>query len=117
MEDLLQELGLGPGFILTQLSKKFMEQIQKGNVDIAIKLMTNNMQNGMLTLTDTTLNLLKQKPPRSPTTEEVFLPDQPESIHRIKYEDINADAVGKAALKTKAVLDLQGWRKMVGKEF
>ena len=73
MEDLLQELGLGPGFILTQLLKKFMEQMQKGNVDIAIKLITNNMQNGMLTLTDTTLSLLKQKPPRSPTTEEVLI--------------------------------------------
>ena len=60
------------------------------------------MQNGILPLTDTTLKLLKQKHPKSaPTTEEVLLPDQTESIHRIKYENINADAVRKAALKTK----------------
>ena len=54
--------------------------MQKGNVDSAIKLITNNMQNGILTLTDTTLKLLKQNHPKSaPTTEEVPLPDQPKS--------------------------------------
>ena len=57
--------------------------MQKGNVDSAIKLITNNMQNGILTLTDTTLKLLKQNHPKSaPTTEEVPLPDQPESNQR-----------------------------------
>ena len=68
--------------------------MQKGNVDSAIKLITNNMQNGILPLTDTTLKLLKQRHPESaPTTKEVLLPDQPESSHQIKYENINADAV------------------------
>ena len=68
---------------VAQLSKKFVEQMQKGNVDSAIKLTTNNMQNGILTLTDTTLKLLKQNHPKSaPTTEEVPLPDQPESNQR-----------------------------------
>ena len=87
---------------IAQLSKKFVEQMQKGNVDSAIKLITSNMQNGILPLTDTTLKLLKQKHPKSaPTTEEVLLLDQPESIHQIKYENVNADAVRKAALKTK----------------
>ena len=88
--------------VIAQHSKKLVEQMEKGNVDSAIKLITTNMQNGILPLTDTTLTLLKQKHPRSaPTTEEVLLPDQPESIHRIKYENISADAVRKAALKTK----------------
>ena len=87
---------------ITQLSKKFVEQMQKGDFDSAIKLITNNMQIGILPHTDTTLTLLKQKHPKSaPTTEEVLLPNQTKSIHRIKYENINADAVRKAALKTK----------------
>ena len=87
---------------ITQLSKKFVEQMQKGDFDSAIKLITNNMQIGILPQTDTTLTLLKQKHPKSaPTTEEVLLPNQTKSIHRIKYENINADAVRKAALKTK----------------
>ena len=47
----------------------------KGNVSV-IKLITNNMQNGILPLTDTTLKLLKQKHPKSaPFIEEVLLPD------------------------------------------
>ena len=56
--------------------------MQKGNVDSAIKLITNNMQNEILPLTDTTLKLLKQKHPNSaPSAEEILLPEQPESIH------------------------------------
>ena len=72
---------------IAQLSKKFVEQMQKGNVDSAIKLISDNMQNGILPLTDTTLKLLKQKHPKSALmTEEVLLLDQPESIHQIKYK-------------------------------
>ena len=67
----------------------------------AIKLITNNMQNGIITLTDTTLKLWKQMHPKSaPSTEEVLFSSQPKSIHQIKYKNINADAVHKAALKT-----------------
>ena len=78
--------------------------MQKGNVDNAIKLITNNMQNVILPLTETTLKLSKQKHPKSAlSTEKVLLPDQPGSIHQIKYKNINADAV---QLKPKVVLDL-----------
>ena len=104
---------------IAQHSKKLVEQMEKGNVDSAIKLITTNMQNEILPLTDTTLTLLKQKHPRSaPTTEEVLLPDQPESIHRIKYENISADAVRKAALKTKggsgpSRMNADGWKRVL----
>ena len=88
-------------------SKKFVEQMQKDNVDSAIKLITNNTQNGMLPLVETTLKLLTQKDSKSaPSTEEALLPNQPESIQiksnsQIQYENINADTVRKAVLKTK----------------
>ena len=93
--------------------------MQKDNVDSAIKPMTNNMQNGTLRLTETTLKLLKQKHPQSaPATEEVILPDQPESIHQVKYENINADAVRKAVLKTSggsepSWMDAAGWKRIL----
>ena len=46
------------------------------------------------------------------------MPDQPESIHLIKYENINADAVCKAALKTKGGsgllwMDADGWKRIL----
>ena len=50
---------------IAKLSKNFVEQMQKVNVDSAIKLIANNMQNGILPLTDTTLKLLKQKHSKS----------------------------------------------------
>ena len=87
---------------IMHFSKKFVEQMQKDNVDSAIKLITNNTQNGMLPLAENTLKLLTQKDSKSaPSTEEVLLPNQPESTHQIQYENINADAVCKAVLKTK----------------
>ena len=93
--------------------------MQKGDVDSAIKLITNNMQNGILLLTDTTLKLLKQKHPKSaPATEEVLLPDPPQSIHQIKYENTNVDAVRNTALKTKggsgpSGMDADGWKRIL----
>ena len=47
--------------IFAQLLKYFVQKMQKGNVDSAIKLITNNMQNGILPLTDTTLKLLNKR--------------------------------------------------------
>ena len=92
--------------------------MQKGNVDSAIKLITNNIQNVVLPLTETTLKLLKQKHPKSaPSTEKVLLPDQPESIHQIKYKNITTDAVHKAVIKTKGCSGPSGWMQMVGKGF
>ena len=48
---------------ITQLSKRFVEYMNKGNINSTIKLLSNNMENGVLPLNDTTLNLLKQKTP------------------------------------------------------
>ena len=60
--------------------------MQKDNVDSAIKLATNNMQNGILPLTDITLNLLKQKHPRSaPTAKEAILCDQPDWFIKLTH--------------------------------
>ena len=48
--------------------------MQKVNVDSTIKLIANNIQNGILPLTDPTLRMLKQKYLKSAsTTEEIFL--------------------------------------------
>ena len=62
---------------------------------------------------------MKQKHPKSAlSTEEVLLPDQPESIHQVKYENINADAVRKAVLKTSggsepSGMDAAGWKRIL----
>ena len=76
------------------------------------------MNNGILLLTETPFKLLKKKNPQNaPPTEGVLLSDQSESIHQIKYENINADAVYKAVLKAKGDLGLWRWMQMVGNGF
>ena len=46
-----------------QLSKMFVKKMQSGNINGAIKLLSNNMENGVLPLNEETLNLLYQKHP------------------------------------------------------
>ena len=62
-----------------------------------------NQWTGFYMISASVVKELKQKhpPESSPTFAGVLLPDQPGSIHQIKYEIINVDTVRKAALKTK----------------
>ena len=46
---------------LQKISIKFKHLVQKGNVNGVLKLLTNNMSNGILPLTDETLHLLRTK--------------------------------------------------------
>ena len=50
---------------IAKISMKFRIFMSKGNVNGALKLWTNNMSNGILPLTDATLQLPKQKHPES----------------------------------------------------
>ena len=98
--------------------------MQKGNVNGAVKLLTNNMQNAILPLNEETINMLRLKhPDASHANEEALLPDVPENIHPIIFEKIDSEAVRKAALKTKggsgpSGMDGDGWRRIfVGSTF
>ena len=100
---------------IDQISKRFAEHIHKGNVNGAIKVLTSNMQNGILPLNEKTLKQLRQRHPEA--TEETLLPDKPEVIHPIKFEKIDAEMVRKAAIKTKggagpSGMDADGWRRI-----
>ena len=76
--------------------------MQKGSVNGAVKLLTNNMQNAILPLNEETINILRLKhPDASHANEEALLSDVPENIHPIIFEKIDSEAVRKAALKTK----------------
>ena len=93
--------------------------MQKGNINAAIKLLTNNMQNGILPLNDETLSQLKQKHPEAKTAcDAALLTDIPENIHPAKFENLDADMILKAAIKTKggagpSGMDADGWRRIL----
>ena len=68
---------------IAQLSKKFVEHMNKGDINSAIKLLSNSMENGILPPNDTTLNLLKQKHPfQSEDDKQLLFNDIPQSIQR-----------------------------------
>ena len=47
------------GMNIEKISLKFKNMMGKGNIDGALKLLTENMSNGILSLNDKTLNMLK----------------------------------------------------------
>ena len=53
---------------IVKISKKFKFQMQKGNVNGVLKILTNIMSSGILPLTDETLQLLELKHPSEKDT-------------------------------------------------
>ena len=60
-----KERKLMKGMNIEKISLKFKNMMSKGKVNRALKLLTGNMSNGILPLTDKTLKMLKQETPRS----------------------------------------------------
>ena len=93
--------------------------MEKGNVNGVLKILTSNIYNGILSLDDKTLSLLKQRPPfSSELNEEVLLIGENPSAHPIVFEDIDEIMVKEAVLKVKSGpdpsgLDADGWRKIL----
>ena len=97
--------------------------MQQGNAGGAIKVLTNNMQNGVLPLNEKTLELLRQEHPiASPASESVLLTNDIEKVYAIKFENITEELVRKAALKTiggsgPSSMDAERWRILISKQF
>ena len=93
--------------------------MRKGNINSAMKLLADNMQNGILPLNDQTLHQIKQKQPHGKDVHpEVLLPDIPEEIQPIKFHLIDAESVKKAILKTKGAagpfgIHADGWKRIL----
>ena len=109
---------------LQKISMKFKHLMQKRNVNGALKLLTNNMSNGILPLTDETLHLLRTKHPEMQNAhEEVLLQGPIKQAHPVVYEVIDEALISKSALKTKggcgpSGFDAENWRRiLVSKSF
>ena len=102
---------------IASTSKRFQAQMEKGNINAAIRIVTNNMGGGILPLNDETLSLLEQKHPEGREVNEDFILQGPIStVNPIVYDVIDGSRVLKAAQKTKggsgpSGLDADGWRK------
>ena len=67
--------------VIGETSKTFSNLMDKRNVNAAIKLLTNNLQNGILPIHKGILDLLIQKHPKGePAHESVLLTDTTEEL-------------------------------------
>ena len=94
---------------ISQISKQFVMMMEKGNVNGALKVLTNNMSNGILLLNDETLNLLKDKHPEAkPADEDILIQGEKHEVHPIIFDVIDEEMIKKVHLV---------WMQMVGEEF
>ena len=93
--------------------------MQKCEVNDALKLLTNNMADGILPLNEETLKLIKQKHSEAQDmTLDVTLQGPLLRIHYIEYERIDETLIMKAARMTKggsgpSGMDADGWRRIL----
>lgn len=104
---------------IADISKRFSQEMKKGNVNSAMKILTDNMKHGILPLTKQTLNQLQLKHPEGKeASQEILLTDVPETIHPIKFENIDVEKIQKAAVKTQggsgpSGMDADGWKRIL----
>ena len=104
---------------VAQISKKFVEEMQKGNVNGALKLLTDKMDHRIFPLKDDTISKLKMKHPQASAPDPIILlSDEAQNIHPVRYEDITAEEVRKATINTKGGsgplrLDADGWHRIL----
>jgi len=104
---------------IDEISRQFVGRMSKGNVNGAIKLLSNNMQDGILPLNEDTLRLLREKHPTEKTpSDDILLTDSPVQIHSVRFDEINGDLIRQSAIKTNggagpSGLDGDGWRRIL----
>ena len=104
---------------MAKISVKFKELMQKDNVIGAVKLLTNEMSNGILPLTEKTLSQLEIKhPDNRDASADVLLNGPIKEIDHIVFDAIDKEMVLRAASITKggsgpSGLDADGWRRIL----
>ena len=96
--------GNGNGKVMFKKGKVMFKKgnMKKGNVNAALKLLTNNLKDGIFPLNIQPLNSLKEKHPESKDASiDILLTDISQRVHPIIFAGIDKEMVRKAAIKTK----------------
>ena len=108
----------------SSLAKQFSNLMLHGKVNPALRLLSNEGNQGVLPLTDENLQaLLSKHPVGRPKHEEMLLQGPIDLVDRASFFDFTGDSIQKAALRTKGAagpsnLDAEGWRRiLVSKSF
>ena len=104
---------------IAEISKKFKQEMAKGNINSALKLLTNNMENRILPLNKDTLSKLIQKHPKGKTaSQDILLNGALRNIHPIKLQSVDEEMIRKAAIRTKvgsgpSGMNANGWHRIL----
>ena len=86
--------------ILEKIFSKYKQLTETGNVNGALRLLTNNMSNGTLPSSNNTLQLLHLKHPEyQEAHNRQLLQDSIKQVHSIVYDDIDKALVMKVAVQ------------------
>ena len=102
---------------ISAISKRFANHMKKGEINKAINVITNNMVNGILPLTDETIALLVEKHPKpKEACSEIMLHGPVKPINAIVFDAIDDEMVLRAAKSTEggsgpSGMDATGWKK------
>ena len=90
-EQTIQERLKSPDSSMTiaKILMKFRFLMSKGNVNGALKLLANNMSNGILPLTEATLQLLQKHPECREPPPEVMIEGPVRKIYPVVYDDVD----------------------------
>ena len=122
LQSRLQKIGMMKN--INVMSKKFREYMIKGNVNSAIKLLSNKMEGGVLPLNMETIHLLKVKHPVGKTaSEDTKLHGPLTTAKNIIFDVMDDSMVQEAAKITQegsgpSGMDTDGWgRNLVSKDY
>ena len=87
---------------IADISRKFKQLMQKGDISAALNLLTKKMGHGILPLDQKTISQLVLKHPQKNCASEDILINGPiEKVHPVQFESINEELIRRAAIKTK----------------
>ena len=104
---------------IAKISVKFNELMQKGNTNGALKLLTNEVSNGIIPLTEETLSQFEIKySDNRDASRDVLLNGPIKEIYPIVFDVIDEEMALRAASITKgdsgpSGLNADGWRRML----
>ena len=104
-----------PSNNIEAVSKKFAALMKKGKLNAAVKLLTSSMEGGILPLDEETMTLLQSKHQESSDlSEDAVVYVEPVEIHPVVFNEITADSIKIAAMKTRGGAGPLVWMQMDG---
>ena len=104
---------------IAETAKRFKNYMIKGNVNAALRLLSENANSGILPINDDTIKKLYEKhPPAEPLRNELLMHGEVRHVNPVIFDSINADLIQKIAIRTKgaagpSMLSADDWRNML----